>query len=202
MSAPLIWIFAPAVGGLVLLVINRYRRLSLGVGALILAILTVLAWKLPTGVTFYIGSLPIRLNDTFTLFGRHFILGTSGNSLLILIYIMAGFWFVGAFATEINRLFPSLALGMVGLLVAALIVETFLYAALLIEVAVLVSIPMLAPPGTPLRPGVLRYLIFQTLAMPFILFTGWMLTGVEAGIAVPGLTLRAAIFLGFGFAFL
>jgi formate hydrogenlyase subunit 3/multisubunit Na+/H+ antiporter MnhD subunit len=169
---------------------------------LFLGILTVLAWQIPIGETFSIGSFSIHINDSFSLFGRQFILGASSNGLIILIYLITGVWFIGALANEIHPLFPALSLGMVALLVAALMVQPFLYAALLIETAVLVSIPMLIPPGTPAQQGVLRYLIFQTLAMPFILFTGWMLSGIETGTVSTGLQLRAAVMLGFGFAFL
>jgi NADH-quinone oxidoreductase subunit N len=87
-------------------------------------------------------------------------------------------------------------------LIAALAVDPFLYAALLIEMAVLISVPMLLPYGEQNRQGVLRYLIFQTLGMLFILFTGWMLAGIETGPADANLMIRSMVMLGLGFAFL
>jgi len=50
--------------------------------------------------------------------------------------------------------------------------------------------------------GVIRFLIYQTMAMPFILFSGWMLAGVEASPGTIGPTLQAGTVLGLGFAFL
>jgi NADH-quinone oxidoreductase subunit N len=73
---------------------------------------------------------------------------------------------------------------------------------LFIEMAILIAIPMLttiyAPPGR----GVVRFLIYQTLAMPFILVAGWLLAGVEASPGDLALTAQSAAMLGMGFAFL
>jgi formate hydrogenlyase subunit 3/multisubunit Na+/H+ antiporter MnhD subunit len=202
MSAPLIWIFTPAIFALGLFALNRYKRLSLDLGIIVLLGLAGLAYSLPIGETLTVGPISMRLSDTFILLGRRFILPATDRYVLVMIYLIAAFWFIGALAAHVNSLFAPLALAMVALLVAALAVEPFLYAALMIEMAVLVSIPMLAPPGDLVRQGILRYLIFQTMAMPFILFTGWMLTGLEAGNTDIALTLRVVVLLGLGFAFL
>ena len=50
--------------------------------------------------------------------------------------------------------------------------------------------------------GVVRFLIYQTLAMPFILLAGWLLAGVEASPGDLALTAQSAAMLGMGFAFL
>ena len=65
-------------------------------------------------------------------------------------------------------------------MVASIAVEPFLFAALFIELAILLAIPMLVNIQQPPARGVIRFLIYQTLAMPFILLSGWLLSGVEA----------------------
>ena len=50
--------------------------------------------------------------------------------------------------------------------------------------------------------GVIRFLIFQSLGVPFILFSGWLLAGIGANPGDLGLVQQAATFLGLGFAFL
>ena len=77
-------------------------------------------------------------------------------------------------------------------------VQPFLYAALLIETVVLISIPMLSPQGKKPQPGVLRYLTLQTMAMPFILLAGELLTGVEALPPDSPLVFQSALILGLG----
>jgi NADH:ubiquinone oxidoreductase subunit 2 (subunit N) len=88
------------------------------------------------------------------------------------------------------------------MLVAAISVEPFLYAALIIEMAVLLSIPFLTTPQHKPAKGIVRYLIFQTLAVPFILFSGWLLAGIGANPGNLALVQQAAILLGLGFSFL
>jgi hypothetical protein len=89
-----------------------------------------------------------------------------------------------------------------GLMVASLAVEPFLYAALFIEMAVLLAIPLLTSIYSPPGRGIVRFLIYQTLAMPFILVTGWLLAGVEASPGDLALAAQSTSMLGLGFAFL
>jgi formate hydrogenlyase subunit 3/multisubunit Na+/H+ antiporter MnhD subunit len=63
-------------------------------------------------------------------------------------------------------------------------------------------IPLLVPVYQKPGRGVIRFLIYQTFAMPFILFSGWMLAGVEASPGDVGSTLQTGMVLGLGFAFL
>jgi formate hydrogenlyase subunit 3/multisubunit Na+/H+ antiporter MnhD subunit len=91
---------------------------------------------------------------------------------------------------------------IIALMVASIAVEPFLYAALFIEMAILLAIPMLTSIYRPPGKGVVRFLIYQTLAMPFILLAGWLLAGVEASPGDLALAAQSAAMLGLGFAFL
>jgi multicomponent Na+:H+ antiporter subunit D len=122
--------------------------------------------------------------------------------VLALIYGVAAVWFFGTEAAGVAGRFVSLGLAIVALLVGSIAVEPFLFAAPLLEMASLLVIPLLVLPFQPPRRGALRFLIYQTLAMPFILFSGWMLTGVEASPGDIGLTTQSGVMLGLGFAFL
>ena len=201
MSAPLVWIAAPMVFAVILLFLPRERWITY-LGGLFAAFLAGLAFWLPPDSTQRLGNLSLRIDSTFSLLGRQISLNVSDQVLLILVYGIAAFWFFGTLAIGGARRIVPPGLMVVALLVASLAVEPFLYAGLLIEMAVLLSVPLLAEPGQKPGRGLLRFLIYQTLAMPFILFAGFLLSGVEAGPADLALISQAVLMLGLGFAFL
>jgi NADH-quinone oxidoreductase subunit N len=96
--------------------------------------------------------------------------------------------------------FRPIGLIITASLTAAMGVEPFLYAALLIETAVLVSIPMLTSAEQRNHQAILRYLSLMTIAMPLILIAGWLLTGVVILPSESPLIGQTAMLLGLGFA--
>jgi multicomponent Na+:H+ antiporter subunit D len=94
-----------------------------------------------------------------------------------------------------------------GLLAAALFVRPFLFAALFVELGAAAAVLMLAAPAAPGRPetatrGALRYLVYTTLGLPFILLTGWLLEAAQASPGDASFTAQATALLMFGFAVL
>jgi formate hydrogenlyase subunit 3/multisubunit Na+/H+ antiporter MnhD subunit len=201
MNAPTLWIVLPIVFGALLLFINNQRLLSVLGGSLAVG-LALLAQFVPLEVAFRLGSFSLRIDSALTILGRSLIIQPTEGSLLALIYGAAALWFFGAEASRAATRLVPLGLMIIALMVASIAVEPFLYAALFIEMAILIAVPMLtsiqAPPGR----GILRFLIYQTLAMPFILLAGWLLAGVEASPGDLALTTQSAAMLGMGFAFL
>ena len=202
MNAPAIWILFPI--GLALVILSFVRRAWIVAGLATFAALALaaLAIWLPTDELIIIGPWSIPFSDTLVVLGRQFILSEGDRPALIMVYLTAGIWFGAAPIARTGRLFVPLGLIMVALLTAAIAVEPFLYAALIIEIAVVVSIPFLSQEGEWVGRGVLRYLTFQTLGVPFILFTGWILAGVESTPGDEKLIAIAAIMLGLGFSLL
>lgn len=182
--------------------LRRWYRVSVLVGTLLCLILAGLAWQFPIEQTVRLGPWALRLADTFSLLGRQLTLNAADQPLLTLIYLIAAFWFGASYIGQAGRLLVPLGLAMVVALTAALAVKPFLYAALLIELAALLAIPILSEPGSPVQRGVLRFLTFQTMGMPFLLFTGWLLEGSESGVGNPQMMLRAILLIVFGLAFI
>jgi len=202
MNAPIVWILFPGLLSVGLYILRKWERLVAILATSTALGLAGLAWWIPVREQMFVGAWILPFSDTLSVFGRRFTLGAFDRPALIVLYLTAALWFGAAPSARTGKLFVPLGLGMVALLTAALAVEPFLYAALLIEMAVLVSIPFLTLPGRQVGRGVLRYLTFQTLGIPFILFTGWMLTGVGTAPEDQGLVLRVIVTMGLGFAFL
>ncbi len=202
MNAPLVWIVFPGVAAVLLFFLRRWERLTVALGAGLALLLALLAWQAPIDKTIVIGPLSLKIISVLPFLGRRFEITDLERPGLLLIYACVAFWFAGSVFAHANRMFVPVGLAMAALFIAALSVQPFLYAALLIEMAVLVSLPLLSPPGRPVGRGVTRYLTFQSLGMPFILFTGWLLAGVEASPGDSAFVVHVAVLMGLGFAFL
>lgn len=202
MSAPVLWIIFPGIMAGLLYFISRWKRLTVGLAIGLALFLSGMAEWLNIGTRIRIVRWSFVITDTLSVFGRRFVLDNASRPALLAIYLVTAFWLGGMLVARSGRLAAPLSLGIVALLTAAFAVDPFLYAALLIEMAVLASIPLLSPPGRPVGRGVLRFLVFQTLGMMLLLFTGWIMAGVEANPADHALAARAVIFLGLGFALL
>ena len=164
-------------------------------------LLALLAWQMPISDAVHIGPLTVKIEETLNVLGRQFTLADAERPFLMIINVLGAIWFAAAYTGRAGRMYVPLGMIITGLLTAVLAVSPFLYAAMLVELAALVSVVLISSPGKPVRRGALRFIIFQTLGMPFLLFTGWLLTGVEASPGELALVSHAAILLGIGFVF-
>lgn len=202
MSAFMIWVAAPIVIGLVLFALRRYYLLTVSLGTISCAFLAVAALILPLDSEIQVGKFVIFIPSAISLFGRQFVFTPQDRPLHVVVYLLSSFWFFAVYWAKAGRMIVPLGMIVVALLIAALAVEPFLYAGLIIALAVLVCIPILAPPGKPVQRGVLRFLTSLSLGVPFILFTGWILVGVESRPGDIDLINRSAGLLALGFVFL
>lgn len=199
MSAPVIWIILPGSVSILLFLLQKWERGVLISGALVAAALSCFAWFVPIGDILELGPWLFEVSQSLSVLGRKFVINANDRSILVLIYMSAAFWFIGSYVVRQNPLFVPTGLGIAALLTAAISVEPFLYAALLIEIAVLISIPMLISPAQKVKGGILRFLTLQTMGMPFILLTGWMLAGVEVAPGDTDLVMHSNFLMALGF---
>ena len=201
MSAPLLWIILPAVLAIPALLINHQRALSIFGGSLAV-LLALIALIVPIDQALQVGGFSLKIAPSIDILGRRLILIPADGPLLAIFYGLVAMWFFGSEVTGTAHRLVPLGLIITALLVASIAVEPFLYAAILIEMAVLLAVPLMVPLNQAPGPGVMRFLIYQTLGMPFILFAGWLLSGVEASPGDLALAVQSATILGLGFAFL
>ena len=201
MNAPAIWIVAPILFAILLLFITNQRALSILGGSFAIS-LALIAQFVPIEAAMRVGAYSLKIDSSLTVLGRVLLIPPPEGSLLALIYGAAALWFFGAEAAKTATRIVPFGLMITALMVASIAVEPFLYAALFIEMAILIAIPLLTSIYRPPGRGVVRFLIYQTLAMPFILLAGWLLAGVEASPGDLALAAQSAAMLGMGFAFL
>lgn len=199
MSTPLIWIASPIIVAIVLSFPTSKPKLSsiLGISVSLLLFLTALIF--PENLVITVGSFTMEFSPSIYILGRSISIDAGLLPFVALIYLITTLWIIGSAWFQNNGWFRPISLAIAPLLISALAVEPFLYAALLIELAVLLSVPLLTPKNEGVSKGVLRFLTFQTLAMPLILMSGWMLSGIETAPSTSPLISRATVMLMLGF---
>ena len=201
MSAPAIWIIFPIIIGALLLFINNQRVLSI-LGGIIGLLLAVIAQFIPIETAMSFGGFSLKIASSVTVLGRSLLIQPAEGSLLTIIYGAVALWFFGAEAADSAKRLVPIGFMITALMVASIAVEPFLYAALFIQMAILLAIPLMTSIYETPSKGITRFLVYQTLAMPFILVAGWLLGGVEASPSDLDLATQSASMLGLGFAFL
>lgn len=201
MSAPLIWIIFPALISIGTLFLQKRRRLVLVIAVFVSFLLSLLAVVQPLGAVLKLGPISLELKTTLAVFGRQLILENNDRFFLAFINFAAVFWYVGSYVSGAPTKFIPLGQAVLATLTAALAVEPFLYSAIFMELTAIISMPLVTVYGKPVGRGMLRYLIFQSLALPFILLAGWMLSSSQANPSDTSQLTLAALLLGLGFTF-
>jgi len=201
MNAPTIWIIVPAVIAILLMFLSNQRVLSI-IGGTTALILALAAQFIPIELAIGVGVFSFKIESSLDILGRVLLIKPEEGALIALIYGTGALWFFGAEASKTAVKLVPLGLLITTIMVASIAVEPFLFAALFIEMVILLAVPMLTSIYRPPGKGVIRFLIYQTLAMPFLLLSGWLLSGVESSPGDLALAAQSASILGLGFAFL
>jgi formate hydrogenlyase subunit 3/multisubunit Na+/H+ antiporter MnhD subunit len=201
MSAPLLWIGIPFLASIGAWFLQDKRRLVFYLSAGLFALLGLTAMVQNIGGVIRFGSATIEIKSTVIFMGRSFILENKDRFFLAFVSFAMLFWILGSRISQAPAKFLPISMMVVSLLTAALAVEPFLYSAILMELVVVVTLPLLMSRDKPITKGILHYLIYQSLAMPFILLAGWILSGSQANPADAKQLQIAALLLAIGFAF-
>lgn len=201
MNAPVIWIVLPLIAAVILMGIRKnYRLASFSQFAFCVFLLLIL-WLSRIGEIESTRLLSVYIDPELTILGRSFILSESEKFIIALFYAVLALWSLFLFVFNKKSKIIPLGLPLTALLLAAIAVEPFLYSALIIEIAVILSIVVMVDIHSGRSKGIKRYLIFFTLGMPFILLAGWYLSGGETSPINDQQLIQATILLGLGFVF-
>ena len=199
MTTPTIWIFLPVFFSLLLILVHRLHKLSVWIACTISLLLAVVAMIFPQDLDLVLFGRSFLFDDTFLILNRALIITGTELKTVAMLFLFSFLWNIAGMRFSVSRWFPTISLTITALWVSALAVEPFLYAALIVELIVLISVLLLTPRGEQAGSGVMRYLVLQTIALPFILLSGWMVTGIESAPSASTLILRGAVLILIGF---
>jgi len=200
MTTTIIWIFLPVLISLLLILVHRLHKLSIWLACVSSLLLALAAFFFPQNLELNLAGRNLLFDDTFLIFNRALIITGSELKTVALLYLFSFLWNIAGMQFSVSRWFPTISLAITALWVSTLAVEPFLYAALIVELIVLISVLLLTPRGEQTGIGVMRYLVSQTIALPFILLSGWMVTGIESAPSASTLILRGTVLILIGFA--
>ena len=199
MTTPIIWIFLPVLFSLLLILVHRLHKLSVWIACTVSLLLAVVAMIFPQDLNLKLIGRNFLFEDTLLVLNRALIITGTELKTVAMLYLFSFLWNIAGMRFTISRWFPTISLTITALWVSVLAVEPFLYAALIVELIVLISVLLLTPRGEQAGSGIMRYLVLQTIALPFILLSGWMVTGIESAPSASTLILRGAVLILIGF---
>lgn len=193
MNAPMIWIVVPLglSGGLLL--ITRWRRVAAMVGSAFALLMAASAWLLPVGKPIQFGIVSFEIQPAWIVFGRKFLLENSDRPFIIVLNLAIAFWFTGSLSIRSQSLLTPLGMAISATLIAAVLVQPFYYGFIILFYAAILSVLLFVSQQGGVHLGIKRYWTFQSLAMPFLLLAGWLLSGTEAN---PGEIASASLIYG------
>jgi len=152
----------------------------------------------PEGEILFLGG---EIDTSLGLLGRMLLIEANFKIIIISFYAFLGFWTFSLFLHKIESYLVPLGLVFNSLLLSAISISPFLYSGLVLEIAVLISIPILIGDAEKKFEGVSRYLISYSIGMVFILLAGWYLAGGEISPINDTQLIQATMILGLGFIF-
>ena len=195
----IIFVILPIALGLLLIFLERWQRLSSFLAFMIPLVLSGVALAFSGSLNLNLLGQQFLLEDSLNIFGRTIQIEANQLGIIALLYFVCFLWNLPVNFFEYNHWFSSLSLIISGLWVLVQFINPFLYSALVVELIALISVPLLSPRGAPAKAGIMRFLTMQTLALPLILLSGWMVAGIETAPSAQALVSRGVFLVIAGF---
>jgi formate hydrogenlyase subunit 3/multisubunit Na+/H+ antiporter MnhD subunit len=198
----LLFLVLPLALAGVIYALRRWAMLTalLSVGtALALGIAIVV---LPLGRTVELWGREIVMGGTISLLGRELVLEEVDRIAIAFLYLTAAGIFALAWQVSPRAMVFPVGFGLLSLLSGSLLIRPLIYASLLLEVAIALSIFALQPEDRGPTRGGLQYLSFSLLALPGLLIIHWLMERYALTPDNTALLDTAAVLLTLSFALL
>lgn len=180
MTVAHIWIIVPIMVAMILFVMNRFVLFNYFVATALTLALSMLAWGVQPNVPINLGLTQVIIREDFIIAGRVFHIDKGLLNIIGIVNLGALLWFGGSWFVKKAKNFYAVNLAIIGLLTAAMSINPFLYAALLYELVVIISVPLyFYRSWQTLDLSVSRYLAYQTIGYMLLLLSGWGLNAVD-----------------------
>ena len=210
LPGPLFVVGSLLVVAAALQVLRRFTWIVAWVSAIAAGAIAAFVTMVPLDQTVDLGRISVTLGAPLNILGRVVVIEPVDRLPLTLIALIASVLFLVAWRLLPRSNFFAAGLAILALLSGALMVEQVVYAALLVEIAALLSILPLAEPLVDAQGnrysggarGGLQYMVYTTLALPGLMITQLLLEQFAVFPNDLGLLRTATILLAFSFALL
>jgi formate hydrogenlyase subunit 3/multisubunit Na+/H+ antiporter MnhD subunit len=199
---PLLLIALPLVVSPLVWLVRRWGLIASFFAAGVALLMAGMAWRLPLDQPLQLWGRQVVLGEPVTLLGRDLVMSQTDRMDLVLIYLIAAGLFVFASRVSQGWTFYPLALALLSVLSAVLLVESHIFAVLLLQVAASLCVFLIQGGQVGSTRGSLRFLTFVTLAISPLLVTSWLLGRYELTPDDTSLLDTSTILFAFGFAIL
>jgi formate hydrogenlyase subunit 3/multisubunit Na+/H+ antiporter MnhD subunit len=195
---PLLLVATPLIVAGILYLIRRITVVATVLGAAGSLLLAWLAYAAPLAAdqTILDGRV---VGGVHVVLGRPIALSAADRPILIVLGLTTAILIVLAARLRPGDVFFPGILGLLGIVAAVLVNETFVFSVLLMEVAAALVTFLLQGSRFGSSRGAWRFFIFATLAMPFLLVAGWQIDFQAANPGQIELLNPAVLLLTLGF---
>jgi len=202
MNAPVVWVIFPALVGLILFFLQKFKTGVLITGIFITANLTLALIFIPIDEIIFLGTRTNSLAPSFNISEVEFVITNTDRSWLFLLYALTLFFMGGTVPAQTQRRFIPLSLLILAFINAGLSYSPSVHGVLFFLPVILLCALILAPPGFEFSNGIVRFLIFQIIGIAFVLFVGSMIINNPTITENLQEKIGVALLLGVGFLFL
>lgn len=201
-AGPLLLIALLLIASPVIWLLRRWETVAALLAAGISLLLALVAWRLPLDQPVQLGGRQVALGETVSVLGRELVMSQADRLDLVFIFLLAAGLFLFAWRVSQGWTFYPLGLALLAVLSGALLVESHIFAVLLLQIAAALCVFLIQGGQVGSTRGALRFLTFVTLAIPPILVTSWLLGRYELTPDDTSLLDVSTLLFAFGFAIL